>query len=119
MTLGKGKPRMVDIDSNALVAAVGRDQVMELLTSEQYTVLVNGAGLGLPYAEIARQFNMPLGTVKSALNRARKKLLKQISERCKGSYSDDGLSFFCPNCNDQGAARIQLCMLAKRLTEGM
>lgn len=118
MMLDKRKPdRMVRIDSRELIAAAGQDQVVELLTVEQYIVLVDGAGMS--YADIARQFNMPLGTVKSALNRARKKLLKQISERCKGSYSDDGLSFFCPNCNDQGAARIQLCMLAKRLTEGM
>ena len=105
---------MVGIDSRELIAAVGHDQVVELLTVEQYIALVDGAGM--PYAEIARKFNMPLGTVKSAMNRARKKLLNAIEVRC-GPLRREGDTVRCTKCGFADFAAPARCCIAQRILD--
>jgi RNA polymerase sigma-70 factor (ECF subfamily) len=73
----------------AQVPAVSSDWVdlhraMRQLQSRHREVLVLHYVAGLPLEEVARQLRVPLGTVKSRLNRARKALAQRLSEHREG-----------------------------------
>lgn len=72
----------VEQDNIAEVKAVGR--VMELMTPEHREILVLVCVKGLKYDEAAEVLGMPVGTIRSRLNRARLQLAELMNGTPRG-----------------------------------
>ena len=70
----------------------GLERAMRLLSDEEYAVLMMAAIGGVSYQEIADQLQIPIGTVRSRLSRARRRVRELLEEeRSIQGGTDSGL----------------------------